>query len=308
MDFTREPIIETVVTPKEGCKLVVRSSKAGGQEEYFVDSVEVVSFGSSVFFRSQERPKAFIVPAADYEVLEVREARMVLKNVGLDRSIKIGGGREAPQKQAKEPAPEKVQVQAAPQAAPQETADAEVQADGKPDGRKKDRRRQYRRRRGQGEVGVEGEGEVAEGDAPKAESALKADVRNGNAETPVQPGTIMNAILAPPPMLISETIARYKDNALFKGAFYTKEEVAAKAAICESSSAPQETVEAPVIQLAQPEYGSFEVSEEEEEAIYKQRTNQPFLKENDDIQPTTHFGEETFPEKDYSTPHHDERG
>ncbi len=101
MDFTREPIIETVVTPKEGCKLVVRSSKAGGQEEYFVDSVEVVSFGSSVFFRSQERPKAFMVPASDYEVLEVREARMVLKNVGLDRSIKIGGGRENNAKQVR---------------------------------------------------------------------------------------------------------------------------------------------------------------------------------------------------------------
>lgn len=50
MDFTREPIIETVITPKEGCKLVVRSSKTVGQEEYFVDAVEVVTFGNAIFF------------------------------------------------------------------------------------------------------------------------------------------------------------------------------------------------------------------------------------------------------------------
>ena len=77
MDFTREPIIETIITPKEGCKLVVRSSKSAGQEEYFVDALEVVSFGGQSFFRSLERPKAFLVPTSDDEVLEVREARMV---------------------------------------------------------------------------------------------------------------------------------------------------------------------------------------------------------------------------------------
>jgi len=313
VDFTREPIIETVVTPKEGCKLVVRSSKAGGQEEYFVDSVEVVSFGNSVFFRSQERPKAFIVPAADYEVLEVREARMVLKNVGLDRSIKIGGGRETPPKQAKEPAQEKAQPQPVPQVSSLDIAESPAQADG----RKKDRRRQYRRRRGRDEAGVEGEGEGSENDQGLSETSTNRESINGSAasDAPIQTGTIMNAILAPPPMLISETIARYKDNALFKGAFYTKEEVALKAEndsekikAAEVAQEATAAVVVPSIALAQPEYGSFEVSEDEEEAIYKQRMQQPFLKENDDIQPTAHFGEESFPEKDYSTPSHDERG
>ena len=105
MDFTREPIIESVITPKEGCKLVVRSSKGAGQEEFFVDSLEVVSFGNTFFLRSLERPKSFLVPATDYEVLEVRETRMVLKNVGLDRSIKIGGGREPTKRVAKKEPP-----------------------------------------------------------------------------------------------------------------------------------------------------------------------------------------------------------
>ena len=80
VNFTREPIKETVITPKDGCKLVVRNSKGVGQEDYFVDALEVVSFGSALFFRSLERPKAFLLPVSEYEVLEVKETRMVLKN------------------------------------------------------------------------------------------------------------------------------------------------------------------------------------------------------------------------------------
>lgn len=93
MNFTREPIVETVITPREGCKLVIRCSKANGGEDYFVDAVEVVSFGHSFFFRSLERPKSFLVPVSDYEVLELKETRMVLKNVSGDKAIKIGGGK-----------------------------------------------------------------------------------------------------------------------------------------------------------------------------------------------------------------------
>ncbi len=89
MNFTREPIIETIISPREGCKLLVRSSKSGGPaEEYYVDAVEVVSFGRAFFFRSMERPKAFLVPASDYEVLEVKEARVALKNVSHERQHK----------------------------------------------------------------------------------------------------------------------------------------------------------------------------------------------------------------------------
>lgn len=103
MYYTREPIVETVVTPKEGCKLVLRNSKQGHrQEDFLVDAVEVVSFGSSLFFRSQERPKPFLLPVSDYEIIELKETKMVLKAVSHDRSIKIAGGRE-PAKQTKAP-------------------------------------------------------------------------------------------------------------------------------------------------------------------------------------------------------------
>ncbi len=89
MHFTREPTVETIITPKEGFKLVIRNSKGGGQEDLFVDAVEVISFGQSCFFRSLERPKSFVVPAADYEILEVRETRVALKTTGIEHGVKI---------------------------------------------------------------------------------------------------------------------------------------------------------------------------------------------------------------------------
>lgn len=95
MDFTRDPIIETIISPKDGYKLSVRNSRGPSQEEYLVNALEVVSFGSALFLRSLEKPKPFLLPIADYEIVEVKEARMVLKNVSLDKPIKIGESKEA---------------------------------------------------------------------------------------------------------------------------------------------------------------------------------------------------------------------
>lgn len=272
MDFTREPIIETVITPREGCKLVVRSSKSSGQEEYFVDAVEVVSFGHSFFFRSLERPKAFLVPVSDYEILEVREARMVLKNVGIDRAIKIGGGRDAQMRGSPREPQEKVEMilPEEEEAQPAEASTSAQQASqGEPKGsdarldKKRDRRRHYRRRRGR-EEGAEGGEEGVEGKegTPRAESSepRKFGEDEGIASAqPITTSSILTSLLPPPPTLISETIAKYKENALFRDAFYTREEY----------KPAQEEI--PSVPLEQPAYGSFEVSEEEEEKIYQQR-------------------------------------
>lgn len=243
MDFTREPIIETVITPREGCTLVIRSSKGSGQEEYFVDALEVVIFGNAIFFRSRERPKAFLVPATDYEVLEVRETRLVLKNVGLDRSIKIAGGREASLRTTREP-PAKAEVQeqlvesqaqSHPDSASQLAGTPETAAgaaEGKLDGRidkKRDRRRNYRRRRGRDDEGkVETEGthvNVPEGTSVELPppDLTQDEITASATSAPVV--AVLSSLLAPPPNLISETIARYKDNALFKGAFFLKDDV-----------------------------------------------------------------------------------
>ena len=191
VDFTREPIIETVITPKEGCKLVVRSSKSAGQEEYFVDAVEMVSFGHSFFFRSLERPKTFFVPATDYEILEVRETRMVLKNVGLkgggERTIKIAGGREAQMRatREREHAVEKEkEAEAIPAPAEAgETAQTAEEKDGRTD-KKRERRRNYRKRRGR-ETGA-AEEEKAETGA-EAQEVPDSQPNAGEEVSPLTP-------------------------------------------------------------------------------------------------------------------------
>lgn len=231
MDFTREPIIESVITPKEGCKLVIRSSKGAGQEEFFVDAVEVVSFGNTFFLRSMERPKAFLVPAADYEILEVRETRMVLKNVGLDRSIKIGGGKEPPKKQAKEQPKE------------QPKAEQEKTQETKPEPKKREKRRHYRRRKGRDKIAEEGseDNKIDLPEPREIEDDSPQDLGKPLAPNP----QILGSLLPPPPNLISETIERYKDNALFKDVFYSEADLAKeKAKVVEETPDEPEEVSA----------------------------------------------------------------
>lgn len=219
MNFTREPIIETIISPKEGCKLLVRTSKSvSGAEEYYVDAVEVVSFGPAFFFRSMERPKAFLVPASDYEVLEVKETRVALKNVSHERNIKIGGGREAPPRHSnREPAPERDREREREREPVIATADdhqpvAEEAGLDDAIGARMDKRRDRRRRRHRR---PEGEQEwtdrrQSEDQKPMPEGEQKA--QGGGAEDEAKVSSQMFSSLIPPPTkLISETISRYKD-------------------------------------------------------------------------------------------------
>ena len=200
MNFTREPIIETIITPKDGCKLVVRSSKSEGQEEYTVDAVEVVSFGQALFLRSTERPKSFLVPVGDYEVVEVKEARVVLKNASFERTIKIGGGKEAP---IRREAVEKSQ----------DDSDAsddhpEEHSGGNRFNRKRDGRRRHRsRRRPQDERDV---APRATEDSSPQENALPAEA---SAAKHKEEGHVnhFTSLIPPPKTLISDSIKKYKD-------------------------------------------------------------------------------------------------
>lgn len=290
VDFTREPIIETVITPKEGCKLVVRSSKSTGQEEYFVDALEVVSFGHSFFFRSLERPKTFLVPATDYEVLEVREARMVLKSVGIDKQIKIGGGREGHGRAPKESVEKTESFETAEEVAMHGGAEGVVQpatAEKLQESRlekKRDRRRQYRRRRGR-------EGEEEGSEVREESGEVKKTDESTSLAQQVVTTSILTSLLPPPPTLISETIASYKDK--FKEAFFNKEE---------AQKQEEKTEEAP-IPLPQPEYGSFELSEEEEEEIYKQRKS--FRLRDEDQEEAYPSSGETVPDEQVEHPNLD---
>jgi len=286
VDFTREPIIETVITPKEGCKLVVRSSNTSGQEEFFVDAVQVVSFGSALFFRSLERPKTFLVPVSDYEIVEVREPRMVLKNVGIDRSIKIAGGREGSMRSShREPHPEPVRQRAEPE--PASTEAGASSAEGDRGDKRRDRRRNVRRRRGR-EDGVETTGGAEPESKEGAGTEEGAGQESSSLAQQVVTTSILNALLPPPPRLISETIAQYRDT--YKDAFYSKED--------KRPSAPEGAEAPPSVPLNQPEYGSYEMTPEEEETIYQQRKKQGFF----DNESLSHATEPTETPPDHQQP------
>lgn len=226
MDFTREPVIESVITPREGCKLVVRSSKSAGQEEYFVDAVEIVSFGSAQFFRSLEKPKCFLLPVVDYEILEVREARMVLKHVASERPIKIGKSDEKEPERAKEPKKES-----------QQQPPKEKRGD-----KKRERKRHLRRRKGKGEG--EGEDEIADEELKPAIELAAPQEDVADVDSPAKKrqsaSSIIRSLLSPPP-LIQETIGEYRTK--YSQAFYESEEEEAEEpslSLSEESSSSEE--------------------------------------------------------------------
>ena len=219
MNFTREPIIETVITPREGCKLVVRSSKGNGQEEYLVEAVEVVSFGHSFFFRSLERPKSFLVPVSDYEILELRETRVALKNASPDRSIKIGGGREAPPRPYRDNPPmEERSREESSEAVPGEPSSG----GGAPSEQRLDHRKRDRRRRGRRGGRDRGPDMQQDRGAPPSEPLPMED--SEMSEEPLSPEEVkapsfISKLFPPPPTLIKETLGRYKTTESTEGDF-----------------------------------------------------------------------------------------
>lgn len=239
MDFTREPIIETIITPKDGYKLVVRSSKGVTQEEYFLEAVQIVSYGNAFFFRSTELPKSFLVPVSDYELVEVRETRVALKSAAPDRAIKIGGGREASLRPMREPIGKELPLREAIREPATESARELVREPAyskesertegaqsiaslapiaaAPD-KKRDRRRTPRRRRTD-HPDVEERRELL----PLAEPAAAA---SGQALFPEKRefSTSLTSILPPPSHLIADTIHQYRGSQLFKDIFHSSDE------------------------------------------------------------------------------------
>ncbi len=214
MNFTREPIIETIVSPKDGYKLCIRNSKVPGSEEIFVDAVEVVSFGQSFFYRGQERPKPFLVPVSDYEVFEVKETRVVLKNVTHDRSIKIGGGRDASLKPVKELIVVEKKEEAEEPKELELAVVAEAPLDLKND-RKRDRRRSRRRRIAEEKKG-DGEKDKSQ-ETEESVSLEDSQVEEGDDELVIVrlPPTF-SQILPPPTVLISERLNQLRNQEIAK--------------------------------------------------------------------------------------------
>lgn len=183
MDFTREPIIETIVTPKEGYKLIVRRSNGAEQEEYSVDAVEVVSFGRSFFFRSLEKPKAFLFPISEYEIIETRETRSVLKKAQIEKSIKIAGGKTSPAQRTKNSEEEEIPP----------SKEERVR------GRRESRRRETERERKEESIRSGG---------PTEDEKEVEEIENSIL---IASPSVRRTLLPPPTGLISEQIDRYKD-------------------------------------------------------------------------------------------------
>ena len=204
MNFTREPIIETVIAARDGCTLVIRSSKSSGGEEYLVESVEVVSFGHSFFFRSEERSKSFLVPVSDYEVVELKEARMALKTVSSDRAIKIGGGRDAP------PRVQEPHDAAFTDSRPAPVTDARNE-------QRSHKREHNKRRRGRRGRDRHEQGEASQQQPPREqhresqeEHRTSEEHQSTDAPAETKAPSFISKLFPPPQTLIKDTIGRYK--------------------------------------------------------------------------------------------------
>jgi hypothetical protein len=247
VNFTREPIIETIISPKEGCKLLIRSSKSGsGAEEHYVDAVEVVSFGRAFFFRSMERPKAFLVPVSDYEVLEVKEMRVALKNVSHERNIKIGGGREASIRhghrelaQDREREPVTASAEEEQQPVVQENG-LEAAIGARMEKRRDRRRRRHRRSSEDQEDWTERRQQQSEGQESQLDAEQKAQGGVVEDETKVS-SPIFSSLIPPPSTLISETLGRYKDKEFMEGVPFKEVEAKEKKTDKKSSADEEPT-------------------------------------------------------------------
>ena len=275
MDYTREPIVETVITPKDGYRIAVRSSKNPGHEEFIVEALEVVSFGTNCFFRSLERPRAFMVPASDYEVLEVREARVSLKAVSLEGTVRTPSARETQKPsrvvEKREPLPKEPVV---PLAEPEEVAAEEEAAVSQPipvtegrQDRRRERRRGQRRRRGGREEGVSEESRVTGEElpsAPEPKTPLEEKRPDVTQEAPVPH---VSTLLPPPTTLIRDDLERLRRNKQYEGAFYLREPE-------EETKEEPDDDDAPVVPLRlqgddEPKVQEESVVRAQEENIYK---------------------------------------
>ena len=215
------------MTPKEGYRLAIKNSKASDEEEFFVEALEIVSFGSAVFYRSKDRPKAFLLPVVDYQVVEVREARISLKNATLEKTIKIGGGRASKDLKEGETKLEISHKDDKIEVSQEEThAPSSVPAESKPEkngDKKRERRRNLKRRRNR-ESGDAGEGDMSAAVEvpPLEEEGVQIQPPTMDIGSSVTPALILSSLLQPPPNLISDSISHYREK--FKNAFFVSEE------------------------------------------------------------------------------------
>lgn len=202
VNFTREPIIETIITPRDGYRLLIRGSKQGADEEFNVESVQVVTFGRAHFYRSLEKPRPFLLPVEDYQVIEVKESRAALKSNGFEKSIKIGGGKEG---LSRKPSLESEEL-LLPTGLEEEVQDDVTKEVVQQPNKRQDRHRSRRRRASEEREEMK---KRVEEKAPFEKFKSSGETLKETKE--VTSLSSFTHLFPPPTTLISETLHRYKD-------------------------------------------------------------------------------------------------
>ncbi len=183
MQFTRQPIIETIITPKEGYKLQVKGTRSD-QSDYQVDALELVLFGTIPFYRSLEGLSPFLVPAADFTVEQMRETRAPLKHATYERA-----------KSVKESQPRDAKKSSSSTASKDRSREPKrVDSNDAPEGDAAwERRKRSRRRSPTDDSATRGNLKVGSSDgAPPSYDLSESDA-------PTSPGSVKTYDLVPPP-------------------------------------------------------------------------------------------------------------
>ncbi|MGR3912722.1 MAG: hypothetical protein QRY71_05405 [Candidatus Rhabdochlamydia sp.] len=225
MNFTREPIIETIITPRDGYRLIVRSTKHTTDEDFSVDAVEIVSFGLALFFRSLDKPKPFLLPVADYQVVEGKEARVTLKAAQPERTIKIGGGKELPPRKEVEIEEEIEEIShiAESMTTREEKVTHETVSETVLE-HKRERRRNRRRRSHEQREDQKAKQEIVETSTPETKEAKSEVIQEPIVQAPVAP-MVFPQLIPPPTTLISASIQKYKDQQAQEALNSAREEI-----------------------------------------------------------------------------------
>lgn len=211
MYFTRDPVIETIITARDGHKLVLRNTKIASQEPFVVDSVEVVSLSGGCFFRSSEKSQPFFIPISDYDVIEVRDARTTLKLPGVEKGIKIAGGRSTNLKSIKEvknsvidSVEEKISVEA-----PLQELESKVLKEDKKE-EKENWKKNKKKKSGKGTSipFCAKEDSFTEVQVNSSEDPSHLQVINEDLDNKIK----RFSLLPPPPMLISEVMSKLSES------------------------------------------------------------------------------------------------
>ena len=215
MNFTREPILETIISAKEGYKLSIKSTKSDSTVEYLVDAVEVVCFGTTYFYRSGEPAHTFFIPAQDFEIMQVRQTRLVLKTP-TEKNIKIAGG-DTSKKGSDKSQGDKKKSRSKAKSSDKKSEDSKKESatdkKGENTGKaekteKTDKAEDVKSKEGDAKGKKEPKAKASRRGEKKSTSKAPKKAETGDVAT--APSSIFSHLLRPPEALISDSIEKYQ--------------------------------------------------------------------------------------------------